>query len=88
MENKKLENDIHIKIDNCKDLESLFNIWKDSHINHKLYKYDTPDLNGKLVKINSFIEDGFCVTDKKCKICITFFKFYAYLFKMYIILLP
>lgn len=47
-----------------KNLDKLFNIWKKAHIKDKLYKYDTPEINGKLIKIDSFIEDGFCVTDK------------------------
>lgn len=64
MEDKKLKNIINSREDMSEKLDKLFNVWKKAHINDKLYKYDTPEKNGKLVKIDSFIEDGFCVTDE------------------------
>ena len=48
-------------------LEELFDEWKEAHIKDKLYKFDTPEIKGKYVKIDSFIKDGFCVTDKISK---------------------
>lgn len=61
---KRLTNIINSKAEMCDNLDKLFNIWKKAHINDKLYRYDTPEINGKLIKIDSFIEDGFCVTDE------------------------
>ena len=42
-------------------LEELFDEWKEAHIKDKLYKFDTPEIKGKYVKIDSFIKDGFCL---------------------------
>lgn len=58
-------NDINNEIEQCENLDELFNIWKKAHSKDKLYKYDTPERNGNFIRIDSFIEDGFCVTDEK-----------------------
>lgn len=61
---KELTNTTNDEIDKCETLEDLFILWKKAQINDKLYKYDTPEINGKFIRMDSFIEDGFCVTDQ------------------------
>lgn len=41
----------------------LFEKWKQEHKDDKLYEYDTPSIDGKIIPKENFISDGFCVSN-------------------------
>ena len=44
-------------------MKKLFEKWKQEHKDDKLYEYDTPSIDGKIIPKENFISDGFCVSN-------------------------
>ena len=44
-------------------MKKLFEKWKQDHKKDKLYEYDTPSIDGKIIPKENFISDGFCVSN-------------------------
>lgn len=44
-------------------MKKLFEKWKQVHKDDKLYEYDTPSIDGKIIPKENFISDGFCVSN-------------------------
>lgn len=44
-------------------MKKLFEKWKQDHKDDKLYEYDTPSIDGKIIPKENFISDGFCVSN-------------------------
>lgn len=44
-------------------MKKLFEKWKQEHKEDKLYEYDTPSIDGKIIPKENFISDGFCISN-------------------------
>lgn len=44
-------------------MKKLFEKWKQEHKDDKLYEYDTPSIDGKIIPKENFISDGSCVSN-------------------------
>ena len=44
-------------------MKKLFEKWKQEHKDDKLYEYDTPSIDGKIIPKENFISDGFCISN-------------------------
>ena len=44
-------------------MKKLFEKWKQDHKKDKLYEYDTPSIDGKIIPKENFISDGFCISN-------------------------
>lgn len=44
-------------------MKKIFEKWKQEHKDDKLYEYDTPSIDGKIIPKENFISDGFCISN-------------------------
>ena len=57
-------------------MKKLFEKWKQDHKKDKLYEYDTPSIDGKIIPKENFISDGFCVSNVIKENTIAYLEYY------------